>query len=197
MAQQIDAEAFRQTLAKLLQLLGESGVRGAVIGGLAAAAWSRERFTRDIDAVSTASNDDLDRLFAVAQTLGLEPRRADYARFARHNRMILLNDTATGLNIDISMAGFPFEYDVVERAATIEVAGIRVPVGQADDILIMKALAGRDIDLADITEILSSNPGMDLSRVREYLPQFAEATDDPDMVERFERIVQRVRGERP
>jgi predicted nucleotidyltransferase len=197
MAQQIDAEAFRQTLAKLLQLFGESGIRGAVIGGLAAAAWGRERYTRDIDAVSTAGNDDLDRLFAVAQALGLEPRRADYAQFAKHNRMILLQDVATGLGVDISMAGFPFEFEVVDRAATIEVAGIRVPVGQADDILIMKALAGRDIDLADIAEILSSNPEMDLSRVREYLPQFAEATDDPEMLERFERIVRQVWGQRP
>ena len=194
MAQEIDRQAFRLTLSRLVQLFLGSGIRGTIIGGLAVSVWSRERFTRDIDAVTTAANEDLDRLLSVAVELGLAARLDEPAAFARQSRMILLRDTETGLDVDIAMAGFPFEFDAIDRAATVNLAGVAIPVAQADDIIIMKAVAGRRIDFADIVEILKSNPPLDLTRVRRYLDQFGEAVDDPGLTGRFEELVREAEG---
>ena len=194
MAQKIDNQAFNLTLNKLVKLFMGSRVRGAIIGGLAASVWSRERFTRDVDAVTTAVNEDLDRLIAVARELGLAARLDEPAAFARQSRMILLRDTETGLDVDIAMAGFPFELDAIDRAATANLAGVAVPVAQADDIIIMKAVAGRRNDLADIIEILKSNQTLDLTRVRRYLAEFGEAVDDPGLAGRFEELVREAEG---
>jgi hypothetical protein len=185
----IDADAFRQTISRLVELFERSGVRGAIIGGLAAAAWSRERYTRDVDAASTAANEDLEHLLTTANDIGFSSRVPDPIPFAKGSRMVLLTDDETGLNVDISMAVLPYELEAIDRASTITLAGVDVPVAQPDDILVMKAVAGRPIDLADIVEILSSNPGLDLKRVRHYLPQFAEALDRPEIVTDFEALV--------
>lgn len=108
--------------------------------------------------------------------------------------MILLVDDETGTTIDLSMAVLPFEFEAIARANQVMSDALAVPVLSVEDLLVMKALAHRPQDVADIFAILRVQTNIDLRRVRRYLKQFADALDDPEVVESFERIYRQVKS---
>jgi hypothetical protein len=151
------------------------------------------RFTHDVDVTAEVDNDDLAGFFERAGEFGFVPRDRDPIGFARQTRMILLLHQPSAIEVDISMAGLPFESELIDRAMNVELHGVDVPVASPEDLVITKAVAGRPQDLVDIELILASNAGIDLARVRHYLPQFAEALEAPEIVTRFEEVVARWR----
>jgi hypothetical protein len=58
----------------------------------------------------------------------------------------------------------------------------------------MKAFAHRPRDLEDLRKLLVSHPDIGLDEVRSNLKEFAEALDEPVIVDDFERIVRDVLG---
>ena len=62
-----------------------------------------------------------------------------------------------------------------------------------EDIVIMKSLALRPRDVADIEAILDATPDLDLERVRTTLRAFTEALETDDFAGEFERILKRTR----
>jgi hypothetical protein len=185
---------MRPALIRLLEFLGEQGVEAAIMGGVAASALGVARFTHDIDATVLLPDDGLAPFFEAARRKGLLPRLEDYLDFARTSRMVLLTDIETGVDLDIALAGIPFEYEALERRRELFVGGIRVPIVSPEDLVIMKAVAGRPQDLEDVRNVLRSQPGLDLARIRERLREFAGLLDDPELAESFERAL---RGARP
>lgn len=149
----------------------------------------KPRFTHDVDLTADVDNDDIGRFFEQASQSGFDARVPDPVAFAQQSRMLLLVHRATHIAVDIAIAGLPFEFDLLDRAVHVELAGLDVPVAAPDDLIIMKAVAGRPNDLDDIRSILDSHPDLDLARVRSWLSQFAEALDAPDILQRFEEIV--------
>ncbi len=124
---------------------------------------------------------------------GFEPRVADALEFARGSRVLLLVHRPTGIELDLSFAALPFERELIERAVEKTVRGVVFRVATAEDIIVMKALALRPRDVADIEAILEATPGLDLERVRGLLRVFTEALETDDFAAEFERILQRAR----
>ncbi len=180
---------LRHTLGTILSLLEASGSGGVVIGGVAAATLGQPRFTHDIDLCAALTSEELPGFYAAAAARGLQPRTADYIAFSKLHRMILLRDVERNTDVDISMAALPFEFEAIARALSVDMEGLKVPIVSPEDLIIMKAVAKRPQDREDIARVLDSHPGVDLARVRFYLPQFADALDDPEIVNGFERQV--------
>jgi predicted nucleotidyltransferase len=181
------ASALRDVLA----LLRDSGIRNVVIGGVAASTMGKPRLTHDIDLTAELENDAIGTFFERARNYGFLPRLAEPEAFARRSRMILLVHEASQTDIDIAMAGLPFESEAIDRAWHVKLAGIDVAVASPEDLVIMKAVAGRPTDVEDIKFVLDSHPELDFVRVRAYLRQFAEVLDAPDVVTRFAEVVTR------
>ncbi len=160
-----------------------------LIGGVAVSAMGRGRFTHDVDATAVIDSDDVVQFLRVAAEFGFRPRIENVEEFARRARLILLHHVPSQVDIDISIAGLPFEFEAIQRAWMIPYRELLLPVASPEDLLIMKAVAHRPSDLADIEELLLSHPDVDLARIRGYLPQFAEILDDPAVVSEFERLV--------
>lgn len=82
-----------------------------------------------------------------------EPRIPDAAEFALANRVLLLQ-TKEGTGIDIALAGLPFEEQAVERASEVEYGkDVFLRTCSAEDLIVMKAFAGRPTDWHDISSI--------------------------------------------
>ncbi len=124
---------------------------------------------------------------------GFEPRIADALEFARASRVLLLVHRPTGIELDLSFAALPFERELIERAVERTVRGVVFRVATAEDIIVMKALALRPRDVADIEAILDATPELDLERVRGLLRAFTEALEADDFAAEFERILLRAR----
>jgi predicted nucleotidyltransferase len=165
----------------LQNLLAKFNDQGVIIGGVAASLLGTPRYTVDLDAVLLLTFEDLPRLLEEAAGLGIEPRIADCVGFARKNRVLLLRHSASGTNIDLSLGVLPFEKEMVERSSMVDIGPIKLRLPTPEDMIIMKAVALRPKDMADIQAIANSHPDLDVDRIRFWVEQFGEALDSPDL----------------
>jgi hypothetical protein len=82
------------------------------------------------------------------------PRVADARRFALAHRVVLV-ETASRIPIDISLAGLPFEARVIDRSSPFDVeAQTSLTTCSAEDLVVLKAFAGRIQDWLDIQGVI-------------------------------------------
>ena len=187
---QSPAPDFRPALAALSKALAVLDRPAMVIGGLAVIARGVPRLTIDIDAVVHAKGLDVDRLWATLRDSGLEARVTDAAEIARERLVLLLRHLASGVTVDLSLGWVQFERDAMERATTVDLDGVRVPVAIPEDLVVLKAVAWRAIDRSDITELIVRHRAhMDFQRVRATLAQFFEVLETPERLVEFDRLV--------
>lgn len=179
-----------RVLHDLVVLFESAGVRGSVIGGAAVSLIGRPRATRDVDAVLSLEPDAWAAFLAKAGEQGFTPRREDALQFAAKSRVLLLRHDATGVDVDLSIAAIAFEFELIDRTASLEVQGVLVPVARPDDLIVMKALAGRARDLADIEGLLARHPRLDRARVTRLVRQMADILDQPEIYERVRTLLE-------
>jgi hypothetical protein len=141
-------------LRDLVAWLQDAPTPGAVIGGVAASLLGRPRVTRDIDALVLLDESRWEAFLAKGTGFGFVPRLADALPFAHQARVLLVRHEASGIDLDIAFGALPFEEEAVARAVWHEVGGVRIPLPLPEDLLIMKAVAHRPRDMADIEAIL-------------------------------------------
>lgn len=71
----------------------------------------------------------------------------------------------------------------------MKVAGIALRIPEVEDLIIMKAVASRPKDMADIHNLLQLHPHADRARIRETVQAFAEALDSPELSDRLEPLL--------
>jgi hypothetical protein len=169
--------------------LDACGVRFAVVGGVAASLYGKPRVTKDVDLVAMAEDDTWASLVERAARWNLAPRIADVLDFAKTTRVLLLVHEPSRIEVDVSFGMLPFERELVERAATRTVRRVTFPIASPEDILVMKALALRPRDVADIEGILQSVPSLDLERVRAMVALLSAALETDDHLAALDRII--------
>jgi len=172
------------------------GLPFCIIGGVALQRWGEPRYTADVD-LSVLVEAGREALAAQALIAELSPRIEDAEGFAARTRVVLLR-TREGVDIDIVLAGLPFEARVIERSTLWnldETASLRTC--SAEDLLVMKAFAGRDKDWADVTSVLERQGGkLHIDQVRSELRPLVEAKQEPRLFAELERRIQMIlRGE--
>src|SRR3990172_337990 len=187
---------FEDVLSPLLSALRDlvawsqkEHIRSVIIGGVAASLLGRPRLTRDIDAVVLLDSKRWKKFLTVGQQFGFEPRIQDPLIFARKNRILLVNHKPSGIDVDISLGALPFEEEAIERAVSSEVAGVNIPLPTPEDLIIMKAVAHRPIDMIDIQAVLDVHPDLDLHRIRRWVKEFSEVLEMPEILNDLERIL--------
>lgn len=178
-------------LQDLMAWLRGEGIAGAVIGGVAASILGKPRMTRDVDAVILADDIGWDRVLASSAAYRLAPRVDDPLDFARRTRILLLRHVATGVDLDISLGALPFERETVERSTLVDVGSVQIQMATAEDVIVMKALARRPRDIADIEGILDVRSDLDLVHIRRWLREFSSVLEMPEIQEDFERLLRR------
>jgi hypothetical protein len=179
---------FLAPIQALQTLLSKFEDRGVIIGGVAASLLGTPRFTVDLDAVFLLSLDDIPRLLGEASQLGIKPRIDDPVDFARRTR-VLLRHTTSGIDIDLSLGILPFEVEMVERSEIVDIGEIHLRLPTPEDLIIMKAIAHRPKDLADIQAVAASHPGIDKARIKDWVEQFGEVLEQPDLWETISRLL--------
>jgi hypothetical protein len=168
-------------LQALQNLLTQFNDRGVIIGAVAASLLGTPRYTVDLDAVFLLNLEDIPRLLQAASIQGIEPRISDPLGFARKNRVLLLRHIASATDIDLSLGVLPFEIEMVERSTILEIGTLSLRLPTPEDLIILKAVAHRPKDLADIQAIAASHPDMDKARIKYWVEQFGEALELPEL----------------
>jgi hypothetical protein len=139
-------------LPHVARLLGALGTDYAVIGAHAVNCWLEPRLTADIDITVAADRGQLDALrallvgegFRVAREHGAEePSGPDFIRFVSADSEVV---------IELQAAKTAFQREVIRRAVTSP-DGLRVAT--VEDLLVLKLIADRPKDQADLDGLLA------------------------------------------
>jgi hypothetical protein len=178
----------------LARAFGSLSVRWYVFGAQAAILHGAVRFTEDVD-VTVEIGDRPHRALADALLAEGFALRNDDDAFVEQTRVLPIFHRATNTPVDVVLAGRGIEELFFDGAIQIAIEGLNVPVARAEDIVVMKILAGRPKDLEDVVAILSAQgPSFDPQRTLWLLGLLEQALDQSDLLPVFERCRARANG---
>lgn len=166
--------------------------RFCFIGGVVVQRWGEPRLTQDVDLTLLAGFGH-EEAYIDACLARLQPRRGDAREFALRYRVLLVR-THSGVDVDIALGGLPFEERSVQRASTWTWEGAHVlTTCSAEDLVIHKGFAGRDLDWGDVERVLTRQHGkLDLGLIRLELKPLLDLKGDDQGMDKLERMIVRV-----
>lgn len=161
-------------LFKAVSALAALGVPHALFGGMAAQIWGRIRSTMDVDIL-------VDPGSASAETVTVALRNAGFAhqegvdRTRLENGLLLrfwhpVGSLGLSVKVDIVLATGALETQALSRRTERHVEDGLVPVVTCEDLVLLKMLSGRPVDLADASDLLHR---WDAHLDRVYLDEWA------------------------
>ncbi len=151
---------------RILSDLNRAGVRYVLIGGIALIRHGVVRMTRDIDVVLEPGTDNIERLRALIADWGatrpdgspIPAATIDTGRSIHlatpHGQIDLLAEQASPLTFA----------ELIARADVRQVDGVKAPICSLADLVALKRIAGRERDLADLSELEAAHGELPDSR---------------------------------
>ncbi len=176
-----------EALAAVLDRWG----RWYLFGAQAVVAYGVPRFSADVDVTVKLEPEDPERFSRDMEAGGFQLRvdDVDDPDFVRRTRVMPFVHVATGMPLDVVLAGSGLEDEFLTRAAAADIAGISVPLIHLDDLLIAKILAGRPKDIEDARTLWRLHgPRVDRRRIRRLLRLLEEALGQSDLLSAFEAV---------
>jgi hypothetical protein len=93
--------------------------------------------------------------------------------------------------VDVALGALPFEERSVSRATPWQIAErVRLTTCSAEDLIVHKAFAGRDLDWGDLERVLIRQHGkLDLRQIREELKPLLELKGTVESMDKLERVL--------
>jgi hypothetical protein len=170
-----------------MRWLDAAQIPSVIIGGVAASILGRPRLTQDVAALAVLPETDWARVMGLASQYALQLRIQDALQFAQRSRVLLMRHTPSGIDVDVTFGGLPFEQAAVAQGRSHEIGGVRLP--RVEDLMVMKALARRPKDVEDLRGLLATHPGADIAAARRWILEFATAMSMPDMLDDFDALL--------
>jgi hypothetical protein len=117
----------------------------------------------------------------------------DGLEFAGRTRVLLMLHQPTGIPVDLQCGLLPFEQEIVKKGISKTHLGLAVRVPRPEDLIVMKAIANRPQDLADIAAILAAHTTVDTRKIRRMTSRLAKTLEMPEIQTELERILKRNR----
>ena len=177
-----------ETFEALSAAFDQLAVRWYVFGAQAAIFHGITRATADIDVTVDAGDRPTTDVADALSAHGFVVRIAD-PTFLEQTRVLPVVH-ATGVPVDVVLAGPGLEELFFERVIYRRVGQAKVPIAAAEDIIVMKVLAGRPKDMDDVRGIVAARRELNVAQVRETLTVLESALDQSDLLPAFEGILQ-------
>ncbi|MBM3891755.1 MAG: nucleotidyl transferase AbiEii/AbiGii toxin family protein [Verrucomicrobia bacterium] len=174
--------------AKELQAFCESqGWRYCFIGGLALLRWGEPRETVDVD-LTLLTGFGAEERFTEPLLRRFEARIPNAGEFALSKRVLLLR-ARSGVGLDVSLGGLPFEESAVARSSEFTFPpATSLRTCSAEDLIVMKAFAARPKDWLDVEGVIIRQTGkLDWTYIRRHLKPLVELKGAPELMAELER----------
>ncbi|MBM3342921.1 MAG: hypothetical protein FJY56_12535 [Betaproteobacteria bacterium] len=172
---------FQELLARLAGELDAARLPYMIIGGQAVLVHGEPRLTRDIDITVGATTAELDAVLQAARNAGLHPLVENPIDFVRDTWVLPCSDEKTDIRVDLMFSFTTYEREAMTRAVTITIGNRPVRIATAEDLVILKILAGRPRDLEDARTVLLKNPQLDHDYVARCLRELDAEKELPVM----------------
>jgi hypothetical protein len=171
-------------LRRAIEFLEKHQLRYAIIGGLALAQWNFIRATKDVDIKVLVS--DLDYASVRRAILTAFP---DRARLNAPDNPFIVAVNIEGVIVDFLLTLPGYEEQLIEHALERDLGGWSAWICTAEDLIIQKVSAGRPKDWIDVEELLIARHGkLDYAYIEDWLSQFAEALENPELLAKYHQI---------
>jgi hypothetical protein len=169
------------------------GWRFCFIGAIAAQRWGEPRLTQDVD-LTVLSGFGSEAEFVDALLSAYPGRLPDTREFALRHRVVLL-EAASGVPIDVSLGGIPFEERVIERSTGWDVGGDEpLLTCSAEDLVVLKVFAGRNKDWLDVEGVaVRQQTRLNQALVLRELSPLLGLKEDAQSLPRLQAILERAR----
>jgi hypothetical protein len=169
--------------------------RSCIIGGIAVQRWGEPRLTRDVDLTLLTGLGDEERFvdLILTQFASRVPEGRD---FALRNRVMLLK-AKDGTEIDLALGALPFEDHAIGRATDFEFyPSLVLRTCSAEDLIVMKAFAGRELDWGDVKGIIArQRQGLNWAAILQELRPLAQLKEMPEIVGQLEDLRSRLENQ--
>ena len=175
-----------QAASELQEVCQSNHWKFCFIGGLALQRWGEPRETVDVD-LSLFAGFGNEPEFIEVLLKHFEARIPDAASFARDRRVLLLQ-SRRGVGLDVALAALPYEELMIQRSSYFDYPpGLSLRTCSAEDLIVLKAFAGRLRDWADIEGVIVRQTGkLDWGYIREQLRPLAELKEAPEILDQLE-----------
>lgn len=143
-----------QTLRDVTGFLQDQRLDFALIGGLATTVRGEPRSTMDVDLVVGCDVPRCLELIRRLEESKFRPLFAGVQEVVETAFILPLVHRQTSVKVDLALGLTGFEQNAIRRATQVDFEGCSVPVVSAEDLVLMKALAGRPRDTEDVGKIL-------------------------------------------
>lgn len=168
--------ALHRAFDALVSVLTEHHVRYAIIGGLAMIQHSRIRTTDDIDALLTLPQITMPAFFESLRQRGFDLDLEVSIRELRDHGLTTIQ--FENVLIDLMRPLLPAYVHILDRALESQILGHKVRISSAEGLIVMKLIASRPTDDADIHDLLAAYAGqLDLGYVRGELDSLMKQSD--------------------
>jgi hypothetical protein len=158
------------------------------IGGVAVQRWGEPRLTQiDLTVLTGFGNEES---FTDASIGAFAPRRHDARDFALRHRVLLVR-TNSGVDVDVAFGALPFEERTIQRASPwVWTTDTSLMTCSAEDLVVHKVFAGRDLDWGDVERILTRQHGkLELAQIREELQPLLELKGEAEALAKLEQKI--------
>lgn len=164
-------------ITQAVEALESAGIKYALIGGLATGLRSRPRSTRDVDLLLSVPQIQLPGLLDNFRKRGFSfDNRTAIEQYLRQHLTFL---DFHGSRVDWMKPMVPAYQHVLDTASCIDGFGTRIRTATAEGLVLLKLIAFRNLDIADIDAILAANQGqLDLAWIEQEWNTLFN-TDDP------------------
>ncbi len=179
-----------ELLASLAKVLRARKIRWYVFGAQAAIVYGSPRMTMDVDVTVAVPAEGVRPLVEALLGAGFVSRTDDLEAFFARSRVVPLVHQRTRMPLDLVVARDSLEMAFLDRAKTVDIGGLKVPMITPEDLVIAKLFANRPRDLEDVRAVLGTlGSSMDLRYVRTILGQLDEAEDRAELLPTLERML--------
>ncbi|MEZ4737701.1 MAG: nucleotidyltransferase [Caldilineaceae bacterium] len=181
---------LESSLQTVVTYLEQEGYRYAIIGGIALSYWGVLRATYDVDLKVLVPDNDYPAIRAALLTTFPTLARPELPA----NSLIVAVKVGDVI-VDFLLALPGYEEMIIERAVQARLGDWSAWVCTAEDLIIQKAVAGREKDWLDIEALLIEQARqLDTEYVYEWLVQFAEALENPQLLQKYLAIAAKVKN---
>ncbi len=180
---------LRAALRRAVKFLNENKISYALFGGIALSQWGFDRYTRDVDLKLLVPNTKYPEMRATLRKAFPVPAREHLPKTSPVVAVMI-----EGVIVDFSLAYPGYEELVVERANLHNLDRLQVRIATAEDLIILKIIAGRPQDLIDIQGLLNARVGkLDEFYLEEWLTQFADAMEKPVFLTQYHEFLKKAK----
>ena len=128
--------------------------------------------------------------YVAALLTGFPSREPGELEAAPLRRVVLLNSN-DGVGIDIALGGLPFEEHCIERASDWRMTpDLMLRTCSAEDLVVHKAFASRDLDWADVAGIIMrQGPKLNVDQIWMELRPLVELKEEPEILAKLQKIL--------